>query len=77
MHDHYDPYANLARRLVEFKIRHGFTQLQVAQKINNTMDIGWDQPIISKLEHGKRDITLLEIIAVMQALDLTFQELTQ
>ena len=75
--DHYDPYANLASRITEFKIKHKLTQLQVAQKINATIDIGWDQPIISKMENGKRDITLLELIAVMACLELSFEELTQ
>lgn len=58
-----EPYEEIARQLVAFRIEHGLSQAELARRC------GVSQPAIARLERGEREPRLATLRRVAHALD--------
>lgn len=58
-----DPFEQIARRLVEFRIEHGLSQAALGRRC------GVSQPAIARLESGEHEPRLATLRRVAHALD--------
>ena len=64
-----DVLVGLGERIRRLRIKRGWTQVIMAEKI------GMDRSFIADLERGKRNITLLNLVVLAQGFDITLSQL--
>jgi transcriptional regulator with XRE-family HTH domain len=67
--NHADILVGLGERIRKLRIKRGWTQVIMAEKI------GMDRSFIADLERGKRNITLLNLVVLAQGFDITLSKL--